>query len=60
LGQDAIAGPATTEIHYAVRDAQLDTVLDKLDVDKLAELKQRLEADASSALGQQIINEVVR
>jgi hypothetical protein len=52
-------GETMSETAIVLRDVQLDTVIEKLDVDALMALKSRLESEADTTLSQQVIEELV-
>ncbi|RKP26111.1 hypothetical protein SYNPS1DRAFT_22053 [Syncephalis pseudoplumigaleata] len=58
FGVAMLRGESASETAIALRDVQLDSIIEKLDVDALMELKARLESDADTALSQQIIEEL--
>ncbi|KAI9595197.1 hypothetical protein BDF19DRAFT_413878 [Syncephalis fuscata] len=58
FGVGMLNGETASETSIALRDVQLDTLVDKLDVDALMALKERLETETNAALSQQVIEEL--
>ncbi|KAI8058287.1 hypothetical protein BDF22DRAFT_652384 [Syncephalis plumigaleata] len=59
FGIAMLNGETMSETAVALRDVQLDTVIEKLDVDALMALKSRLESETTdTALSQQVIEEL--